>query len=187
LSEPCDPAALRTRSQAPRASGAPTRASARSREDDRLASEVERQLADASTRLPAALTDRESDPMAGAVEGHLEAQGPRTQPTGAALPPRGEASEGEGRALEAPSARHAEGRGDHERRPPATIEEYLAASLNRQADLADLVQRLFARIEEQQILLASALHELYAAVERPGLSRDRFINNWYADKRKRMS
>ena len=86
------------------------------------------------------------------------------------------------------------GQRDHHyggRTPPAQtrrlgLEDYLAASLARQQDLDELIRKLWARIEEQQILLNSALHELFTATKPEGYSRERFIGSWYSQKRKRL-
>lgn len=58
----------------------------------------------------------------------------------------------------------------------------LAASLDRQSDMAQLIQRLFARIEEQNVLLQSALHDLADAKKKPGESHAHFVSEWYRRK-----
>lgn len=62
---------------------------------------------------------------------------------------------------------------------------HLARSLDRQTRLEDMVKRLWIRIEEQQILLNSALQELALSKPRPGVSTQMFINRWYAEHRGR--
>ena len=62
------------------------------------------------------------------------------------------------------------------------LADRLAVSLDRQSDMAELIQRLFARIEEQNVLLQSALHELADAKKAPGESHARFVNEWYRKK-----
>lgn len=62
----------------------------------------------------------------------------------------------------------------------------LAAQLDRNSDLEALIKRLFVRIEIQQVLVNSAVHELAATDARPqGQSRERFVNEWY--RRHRVS
>ena len=56
------------------------------------------------------------------------------------------------------------------------LADALLRSLDRASRLEEMVKRLDARLEEEAILLRSALHEL--AVER-GENVDRFINSWY--------
>jgi hypothetical protein len=88
--------------------------------------------------------------------------------------------------VEAPGTRGTASKRDrHRDRHEPTVADYLAASLDRQHDLEQLVTRLFARIEEQNILLNSALHEL-AAEKAHGISHQLFINRWYADRRMRL-
>jgi hypothetical protein len=72
-------------------------------------------------------------------------------------------------------------------RPPMTIYDHLAVQLDRNTDLEALVQRLWTRIEAQNILLNSALHELAAATERPpGITVTVFVNTWYRDHGRRF-
>jgi hypothetical protein len=58
------------------------------------------------------------------------------------------------------------------------IEEYLAAQLDRNADLEALISRLWLRIERGNVLLQSALLQLHAATE-PNTSAARFISTWH--------
>jgi predicted outer membrane protein len=61
-----------------------------------------------------------------------------------------------------------------------SIEHYLAAQLDRNADLEDLVKKLFVRLEIQQMLTQSAVHELAATDARPkGVSREKFVSLWF--------
>jgi hypothetical protein len=60
---------------------------------------------------------------------------------------------------------------------------YLARSLDRQAELEILVKRLWLRIEEQQILLNSAVHELGAEKRNGNESIQAFTIRWYREHR----
>lgn len=59
----------------------------------------------------------------------------------------------------------------------------LAAQLDRNADLEDLVKKLFRRLEIQQTLLNSAVHELAAVATPKGTPRAKYVNVWYQEHR----
>jgi hypothetical protein len=78
---------------------------------------------------------------------------------------------------------------EHERepeRPPMTVYDHLARQLDRNTDLEDLVRRLFARIEEGNVLLQSALHDLAQYERGQGLSESQFITRWYRNRGRRL-
>jgi hypothetical protein len=67
-----------------------------------------------------------------------------------------------------------------------TVYDHLARQLDRNTDLEDLVQRLFARIEEGNILLQSALHDLAQYERSHGMSERQFITAWYRSRGRRL-
>ena len=56
---------------------------------------------------------------------------------------------------------------------------YLAKSLDRQHALEEHTKKLWDRLEKERTLLNSALHDLAATADHPGISNERFITNWY--------
>ena len=67
-----------------------------------------------------------------------------------------------------------------------SVYDHLARALDRNTDLEDLVKRLFARIEDQNILLNSALHDLSRHEATTGLSQQQFITKWFRARGRRL-
>jgi hypothetical protein len=61
-----------------------------------------------------------------------------------------------------------------------TVYDHLARQLDRNTDLEALTQRLWIKLEDANILLASALHELHAATRSEHkLTYAAFTSRWY--------
>jgi hypothetical protein len=63
--------------------------------------------------------------------------------------------------------------------------DQLAASLDRQEKMSQLIGKLWLRLEQEQVLLNTALQELAILNTVPGGSHAKWINTWLGERRKR--